>query len=109
MAQSTITAGDTFTFDITPRDSLGAVYDLSVGTWTCEIGVYRRGVEHIRKTVTTLSGDNSAFEGYLTPAETETLLGGIYTLATQVTRTDVTPQIALEMRYLLNVEPEIIS
>ena len=109
MAQSTITAGDTFTFDITPLDATGATYDLTVGTWTCEVGVYRKGTEHIRKTITTTTGDNAAFTGFLTPTETSGLAPGIYTLAAQVKRTDSTPQIALEMQYSLNVTPEVLQ
>lgn len=102
------TAGDLFTFSVTPKDATGAFFDLTVGTWVCEIGVYKNGAELLRKTVTALNLDNSAWTAYLDKDETRTLGAGTFVLVAQVHRTDVTPQIAMEMQDKITISAELL-
>lgn len=109
-----ITAGDLFSFVVTPKDELGATYDLSVGTWTCTVGVFQAdGTELISKSYDALTADNTGFITYLTNTLTaalpETIGNDYLILAAQSERTDVTPTISIERTQLLDVDRSYIG
>lgn len=110
-AVNRITQGNTFTLKVTPRDADGQTYDLSVGSWSCEVGVYHTttGAELARVASSSTTDGDTAFVAHLLPTITAALEPGQYVLAAQVDRSDSDPVLSIESNEVLVVEAQYIK